>query len=94
MAELTGTISGRVVDRATDGVIPFATVSARQGATLSSAETDMDGAYRIPNLPGGSYTVEAVAQGYLSRSAIDVPVQIGRAVTCDLKLDLKPLGSL
>jgi hypothetical protein len=91
MTELTGIIVGRVVDAATGQGIPDATVGVRGGAT-TSVETDQRGAYRIASLPVGPYTVDASAWGYASQSTT-VPVQIGRTVPCDFKLQPKPHGS-
>ncbi|MGF6233632.1 hypothetical protein QFZ27_007587 [Inquilinus ginsengisoli] len=89
MADLTGTIAGRVVDAATGQGIPRCDVTARAGIARA-AVTDGRGAYRIPGLPVGSYTVEAAALGYASQTTADVAVQLGRSVPCDFTLQPKP----
>lgn len=92
MTELTGTISGRVVDAATGQGIPNSAVSARAGITAMAVETDGRGAYRIANLPLGAYTVNAAAWGYSSQSTADVAVRIGLTAICDFKLQPRPHG--
>lgn len=89
MAELTGTIAGTVTDAATGQGIPRCDVSARGGIARQTV-TDGRGAYRIPGLPVGSYTVEAAALGYASQSTTGVAVQLGRSITCDFTLQPKP----
>jgi iron complex outermembrane receptor protein len=92
MTELTGIIVGRVTDAATGQGIQDAIVGVRGGATATGVETDARGAYRIMQLPVGSYTVEVSVLGYASQSTT-VPVEIGRTATCDFKLQAKPHGS-
>lgn len=92
MTELTGIILGRVTDAATGQGIQDAIVGVRGGVTATGAATDARGAYRFMQLPVGPYTVDVSALGYESQSTT-VPVQIGRTVPCDFKLQPKPHGS-
>jgi hypothetical protein len=92
MTDLTGIILGRVTDAATGQGIQDAIVGVRGGATATGVATDGRGAYRIMQLPVGSYAVDVSILGYASQSAT-VPVQPGRTATCDFKLQPKPQGS-
>jgi len=68
----TGSISGKVTDTE-DRPIEGATVSA-SGTDFGSATTDENGNYKIYDLPAGTYTVSASANGFQTqdRTAIEV----------------------
>jgi TonB-dependent receptor len=57
-----GELSGRVTDSATGRPLPNATVRVRDLGR--SVTADRSGAYRIPDLPAGAYSVEAAYVGY------------------------------
>jgi hypothetical protein len=77
-----GTLQGKVLDSATRGALPGATV--RAGAY--SATTDATGSYRLPPLPAGTYPVTASAPGYATRSLPGVAVPAGGTVTKNISL--------
>jgi DNA repair exonuclease SbcCD ATPase subunit len=84
-----GTISGTV--REIDGITPIS------GATVIAdnleAITNENGVYLIENVPVGSYTVTASADGYKDNSVIDVLVENGEVTTVNFTLEAAlPLG--
>jgi len=77
----TGQISGTVTDAATRKAIGGATVN--NGAT--SATTNSNGNYTISNVPQGTYTVTASANGYQSSSRT-ITVSSGQTATANFSL--------
>ena len=60
----TGSIQGRVVDP-TGAVLPDASVTIIENATQvkHTVRSDASGLYNFPNIPVGTYTLNATAQG-------------------------------
>lgn len=84
----TGSISGKVTD-AEDRPIEYATVSAL-GTGFGSAATDENGDYKIYDLPAGTYTVEASANGFQTQNITDVEV-VAYQDTPNINFQLDPL---
>lgn len=80
----TGTISGRVTDRA-EGA-PINGASVRVSDTQRSAVTASDGRYTISNVPAGTYTLVVEMIGYSTRSEGGVEVRSGDSVELDFQL--------
>jgi subtilisin family serine protease len=72
-------IDGRVTDSITREPVNRAVVRWSSGADTGRVETDSSGAYVIPNLPRGSYTITVVKPGYddASEGPYDVPPGLG-----------------
>ena len=71
------TVSGRVVDQATQQPVLFVTVTVRNesdGVTVTGALTDNDGRFVISGLGRGNYILTSSFLGYLS---VDTPIFIG-----------------
>lgn len=83
-------ISGHVL-ACDDGVIPGAKISAagQPAGLVFVAVTDTRGRFRLPELPAGSYQLEAAAPGYgtWKRAGIDVAAGKEVALTITLQLD-------
>lgn len=65
----SGTISGKLLDATNNQTMPFATVALIQKATkqiISSAQTDMNGAFKLSNVADGAYTVRITFVSYLT----------------------------
>ena len=62
LAQGTGTITGRVVDRGTQR--PLGSVQVRIVGTTRGASTDETGAFRIANVPSGTASLVAQRLGY------------------------------
>lgn len=81
---LTGTVS------TTDGVVPGATVTARDNKTgkEQTTTTNDSGEYVFPQLEFGSYTVTITATGFKTFVANEVKVDVGREYTLDRQLEV------
>ena len=84
----TGTLTGRVVDTATDGALPSAAVAVWQlpsadmpadTTLLTGAVTDAQGAFRVAGVPRGRYRVVVSFVGYGSETVEPVVVETGSA---------------
>jgi outer membrane receptor for ferrienterochelin and colicins len=89
----TGTIGGRVTERVSGEPLSGASVTAVRagGGGSASAKSLADGAYRLPNLAAGMYTVSVTARIGLSPRKVDsVVVRAGETTT--LALSLVPIA--
>jgi hypothetical protein len=84
---INGTIRGTVTD-STGAVLPGATLTLTNLATGFSRQTKSgsDGAYVIPNLPVGTYSVLAENTGFASLTQKGVNVEAGSSVSVDVSL--------
>ena len=82
-----GAITGAVTD-ATGASVPLAKVTATNQATgaVSTAETTVDGYYKIPYLLAGKYTVVVEKEGFTIYKVTDVPVLVGETGTINASL--------
>ena len=85
----SGVIVGTVYDQ-TGAVVPDATIEASNLATGASAKavSTSSGQYRIPNLPVGAYRLEVSAQGFTSVQLTNIAVDLNRAVTANITLQV------
>jgi uncharacterized protein YfaP (DUF2135 family) len=82
-----GTIAGAVSNAVTSMPLAAATVRVLQGASvLATATTAANGSYAIPDVAGGTYTVDAVAPGFLRNARQNVPVTPGQTTTVNFAL--------
>jgi TonB-linked SusC/RagA family outer membrane protein len=88
-AQSTGTVTGRVVDAATQQPLVGAQVLI-EGTGLGGLAND-DGTYLILNVPAGSHVVQAQMIGYSSQSA-RVTVEAGQTATVNLTLSQSAIG--
>jgi TonB-linked SusC/RagA family outer membrane protein len=82
-AQGSGTITGRVIDQATQAPVPDAQVIVV--GTQRGAMTDQDGRFTISGVPAGSYEVRARRVGY-SSTVQRVTVSDGGAATAEFSL--------
>jgi hypothetical protein len=87
VAQTTGAIRGEVRDPS-GALVPGAVLTATLAGTETSraATTDADGAFEIPELAVGTYTVTAHATGFKNYSESDVVVTIGHVTVVDVAL--------
>jgi len=83
--ELTGTIAGRVVDRASNESIPGVAVFI-EGTSFQSM-TDLDGRYKL-NVPEGQYTIVCRYIGYQPKAVSGIKVSPKEVVNVDAMLDI------
>ncbi len=88
----TSTITGVVSDSG-GGVLPGATVVVASNATgtKSEAVTNTNGAYSVPALSAGVYTITVSLAGFKTRVISDVRVQLGVPTTLNATLDVGEL---
>jgi len=86
LAQASGKIAGKVIDKDTGEPIPFANVFV-EGTTIGSA-ADFDGNYVILNVPSGVYTVTASVVGYQKVSITDVRVNVDFTTRLDFQLSV------
>jgi outer membrane receptor protein involved in Fe transport len=80
----SGSISGRVVDRATGRPVPGAVVIIV--AFADSARTNLDGRYRFTGIPPGTYATRAAAIGLQPLQVDSVAVLAGQTTVVDFVL--------
>src|ERR1700676_5250 len=88
-AQVTGVLSGRVVD-ATDAGIPGATVTVKTvetGATRTTS-TDDRGAYRVVSLPVGPQEVRAEKTGFKAAVRLGIDLAVGQEAIANLRLEV------
>lgn len=87
--EFRGTLAGHVTDP-TGALVPNATVTAVNNDTRMSysAVTTASGAYQVPYILPGTYTVTVKAAGFKTTERRDVTLQAGQSSTLDVKLDV------
>jgi hypothetical protein len=92
--QTTTSIRGRVVSyRARGTLIPNARIVAHGQGREFTATTNNDGHFEIPNLPEGSYTVTAHANGY-SLAEPPRPFRLAARSCQELNLNLDPTNSV
>src|SRR5690348_14031085 len=84
----TGTITGRVLDRASQQ--PIVGVTVRVVGTTRGAQTGDQGTYRITGVPSGTVTVQALRIGY---AAVTRPLTISNNETATLDFALEPAAT-
>ena len=86
-AQTTAVLQGRVADES-GGVIRGARVAIRDNETgfAVSVLTDLDGHYRIPAVPAGTYLARAAATGFHAEVIEALDVDVGRTVVRDFLL--------
>jgi Carboxypeptidase regulatory-like domain/TonB-dependent Receptor Plug Domain len=88
-AQVTGSLSGRVVD-ATDAGVSGATVTVKStetGATRT-ATTDDSGAYRLVSVPVGPQEVRAEKTGFKAAVRLGINLAVGQEAVANLRLDV------
>src|SRR6056297_4194651 len=80
----SGIISGEVRDGDSNDPIPFATVKVLDLGIGTT--TDVEGSYKLENVPPGVYDIEASFLGYRQEVIYEVQVQSSRPVQVDFKL--------
>lgn len=85
-AQTVGSISGKVLDEQSKETIPFLNLSIYNGAdslTAKSYQSDANGAFVVPNMPFGTYTIKFSFVGYQSKTIKNIALSANRA-TIDL----------
>jgi hypothetical protein len=85
----TGGITGTVTD-GTGAIVAGATVTIKNTATNAqrTAASNEAGAYNIPSLPPGPYTVRVEMKGFTSQVRSDIDLQVGQVARLDFSLQV------
>src|SRR5947209_17267075 len=85
----TGRLTGVVSDPS--GVIPGATITVTNNATnkTDTATSTGEGAFTIPQLDVGTYTVKVTAPGHKTFTANDIKIDVAREYSLNATLDRK-----
>jgi hypothetical protein len=65
-----------------------------QANSTRASETNVEGAYVLPSLPVGRYTVVVKAEGFQEYRQAEVEVQIGHVVLVNVGLELGTLAQV
>ena len=84
-AQQTGTIRGTIKDKNTAEILIGATIQI-EGTTLGAA-SDVNGTYKISNIPVGSYTLKANLIGYEAQSKFNIAVSSGNDQVINFELN-------
>lgn len=90
----TATLTGTVTDQ-NDAVVPgvnIAVISIAQGFQRSTV-TDHEGAFIVPLLPAGNYTVKAEREGFSPAEARDVILNVNDRVVLKIRLKVGNIDS-
>jgi hypothetical protein len=73
-----------------NALVPGATVVALELVTgvKRTTQTDAQGAYAFPVLPVGQYEIDVTAEGFKPTRTSALVINIGTALTVDIKLEL------
>jgi hypothetical protein len=82
-----GTLNGTVQDQ-TGAVVPGATVTATNIATgvATKTTTTSAGAYTLPYLPYGTYTIKATASGFETSTRSNIILRVAQTLTVNMML--------
>ena len=88
LAQNTGNLVGTVSDPS--GVVPGATVVVTDNATgrEKTATTSDSGAFNVPQLETGIYTVKISAPGHKTFTATDLKIDVGKDYTMNVTLEV------
>ncbi|MGD9590361.1 MAG: TonB-dependent receptor [Pyrinomonadaceae bacterium] len=87
MAQITGSIAGTVVD-ANGASVPNATVTITSTAGMRfTVQANENGAYRVPALSAGVYSVSVTVQGFKRTFIEQVKVDVGTPTTVNVTLE-------
>lgn len=81
----TGIIAGKIIDaKSADAIIG---ASVRLGEGAGGAITDLDGNFRITNVPVGKHKISVNYAGYTGKNIEDIEVKSGEAATIDIAIE-------
>ncbi len=89
-SNITGTISGTVSD-ATGAVLPNATVTITntdQKIVTRTVKTDASGAYSVPLLPVGNYSIAVESSGFKKAEKTGIVLNVNDKITASFQLEV------
>lgn len=83
---LNQTIKGRVMDKVSQTSLPGATVAIAESNPILATITDVDGYFRLENIPLGRYNIEIRFVGYTPITIPEVLVGSGKEVVLNVEM--------
>lgn len=83
---LNQTIKGRVMDKVSQTSLPGATVAIAESNPIVATITDVDGYFRLENIPLGRYNIEIRFVGYTPITIPEVLVGSGKEVVLNVEM--------
>ena len=81
-------VRGRIIDKESNKALVGSTVVVyKDSAILSQTVSDVNGEYRIPNVPIGEYTIKASYIGYLTSIVSKVVVNSAKEIIANFQLE-------
>ena len=89
----TATLTGIIQD-STGAIVPNVAVTATNTDrnTIQTTRTNETGAYVIPALNAGNYSVMAELQGFKKFERDAIPLQVNQTLRIDIRLDVGPIA--
>lgn len=87
IAQGSGSISGKVIDKASGDELPFANIQLK--GTSFASSTDIDGIFTIYQVPAGDYELSTTYIGY---KEISVPVAVVAGTAVEVEVELEYAG--
>jgi outer membrane receptor protein involved in Fe transport len=89
-ADLPGVLQGIIVDGETGETLIG--VNVQLSGTARGSSTDLDGVFRVTNIPAGTYDVVATALGYARVTVRNVQISNGKTEVLNLKMTSEAVG--
>jgi hypothetical protein len=86
MAQTGGTIRGVVIDAASGQTLPYVHVAVLNSSPFVGTATDEQGAFSLPSLPVGRYTIQATFVGYEPASIREVMVSSAKETVLEISM--------
>ncbi len=88
IASSTGTIKGKIIDKSIESALPGANVFI--DGTALGASTNIDGEYKIMNIPEGSYKLIISYLGYKNKT-IKINIEPNKTIVLDFSLEAESI---
>ena len=83
----TQTIKGQIIERQTQSTIPFATVIVMETSPLLGTISDVDGYFKIENVPVGRVDVKISYVGYKTVTLSNLDLTTGKEIVLNIEMD-------
>src|SRR5690349_17480337 len=85
----SGSLKGQVLDPSGSTVADATILVLPQNGPALTATTDKDGLFEIKQIPPGTYTVQAIAEGFAKFEKAGIAIAAGHTVKLDLSLGIE-----
>src|ERR1017187_6189205 len=86
--ELTQTVTGRIIDKISQGPLPGASIAAiKDSSILAGATADMNGYFKLEKIPVGRQTFKVIFVGYTAITLAEVIVSSGKELVLNIEME-------